>query len=55
VTDISAADQPREAIPLAVAHLVSEASVGDFVALMKPRVMSLVVFTLLGALADARR
>ena len=28
-------------------HLVSEASVGDYLALMKPRVMSLVVFTAL--------
>jgi protoheme IX farnesyltransferase len=53
VTDISAANHPREAVPLAVTHLVSEASVGDYVALMKPRVMSLVVFTALVGLMVA--
>ena len=48
VTDMSAVDhraQPRAA--LAAGHGVSEASVGDYLALMKPRVMSLVVFTAL--------
>jgi protoheme IX farnesyltransferase len=45
VTDISAADPQRKIAPLASPVLVSEASVGDYLALMKPRVMSLVVFT----------
>ncbi len=35
----------REVAPLAPAGLISEAGVGDYLALMKPRVMSLVVFT----------
>jgi protoheme IX farnesyltransferase len=47
VTDISAADPRSEPVPLAPAQRVSEASVGDYLALMKPRVMSLVVFTAL--------
>jgi heme o synthase len=54
VTDISALDHyraPQE--PLAAGSLVSEASVGDYVALMKPRVMSLVVFTALVGLVVA--
>jgi heme o synthase len=43
MTDITAVDQnPRTA-----GFAISEASVGDFIALMKPRVMSLVVFTAL--------
>src|SRR6202020_1980296 len=37
----------------ATAFAVSEASVGDYVALMKPRVMSLVVFTALVGLMVA--
>jgi protoheme IX farnesyltransferase len=45
VTDISAADRREKAAPLAPAGLISEAGVGDYLALMKPRVMSLVVFT----------
>jgi heme o synthase len=52
VTDISAADR-REAAALAPVPLVSEASVGDYLALMKPRVMSLVVFTALVGLMIA--
>jgi protoheme IX farnesyltransferase len=43
MTDIAAADQNPETAVFAI----SEASVGDYVALMKPRVMSLVVFTAL--------
>jgi protoheme IX farnesyltransferase len=52
VTDISAnhTSQPGS---LAALHLVSEASVGDYLALMKPRVMSLVVFTAWVGLAIA--
>jgi protoheme IX farnesyltransferase len=45
VTDISAFDRPVPDSSLAAIHLVSEASAGDYFALMKPRVMSLVVFT----------
>ena len=52
MTDISAATR-REAIPLASVPHVSEASVGDYLALMKPRVMSLVVFTALVGLMVA--
>jgi protoheme IX farnesyltransferase len=52
VTDLSALDSGRPARPLAI-NLVSEASVGDYVALMKPRVMSLVVFTALVGLVLA--
>jgi heme o synthase len=43
MTDITAVDQN----PRAAGFTISEASVGDFIALMKPRVMSLVVFTAL--------
>jgi protoheme IX farnesyltransferase len=43
MTDIAAVDHD----PKSVGFAVSEASVGDYVALMKPRVMSLVVFTAL--------
>jgi len=43
MTDISAVDQN----PRAAGFAISEASVGDYIALMKPRVMSLVVFTAL--------
>jgi len=46
VTDISAVDHRPQPRSLAI-NLVSEASVGDYFALMKPRVMSLVVFTAL--------
>jgi protoheme IX farnesyltransferase len=53
VTDISAGDHRPEVIPLALAPRVSEASVGDYLALMKPRVMSLVVFTALVGLMVA--
>jgi protoheme IX farnesyltransferase len=50
VTDISALDHRAQP---AAARLVSEASVGDYLALMKPRVMSLVVFTALVGLVVA--
>jgi protoheme IX farnesyltransferase len=43
MTDLTAAVPDRQA----TAFVISEASVGDYVALMKPRVMSLVVFTAL--------
>jgi heme o synthase len=43
MTDITAVD-PN---PRAAGFAISEASVGDYIALMKPRVMSLVVFTAL--------
>jgi len=49
MTDIAAADQNSETVVFAI----SEASVGDYVALMKPRVMSLVVFTALVGLMVA--
>jgi protoheme IX farnesyltransferase len=53
VTDISALDDRQPPQSLAALHLVSEASVGDYLALMKPRVMSLVVFTALVGLVVA--
>jgi protoheme IX farnesyltransferase len=53
VTDISALVDRQQAAPLAPVHMVSEASVGDYLALMKPRVMSLVVFTALVGLMIA--
>jgi protoheme IX farnesyltransferase len=53
VTDISAVDLHPPPGSLSAAHLVSEASVGDYLALMKPRVMSLVVFTALVGLVVA--
>jgi protoheme IX farnesyltransferase len=53
VTDISAVDRRPPPGSLAATHLVSEASVGDYLALMKPRVMSLVVFTALVGLLVA--
>ncbi len=53
MTDISAADRRQKVAPLAPAGLISEASVGDYLALMKPRVMSLVVFTALVGLMIA--
>ena len=53
MTDISALDHRPQAGSLAAIHLVSEASVGDYIALMKPRVMSLVVFTALVGLVVA--
>jgi protoheme IX farnesyltransferase len=43
MSDLSAVEENRQT----TAFAVSEASVGDYVALMKPRVMSLVVFTAL--------
>src|SRR5258707_5077475 len=49
MTDITAVDQN----PRAAGFAISEASVGDYVALMKPRVMSLVVFTALVGLMVA--
>ena len=48
MTDIAADQNPETAV-----FSVSEASVGDYVALMKPRVMSLVVFTALVGLMVA--
>ena len=53
MTDISAVDHRQQARPLASPHRVSEAGVGDYLALMKPRVMSLVVFTALVGLMIA--
>ena len=53
MTDISAVDHHSQPGSLAAIHLVSEASVGDYLALMKPRVMSLVVFTALVGLLVA--
>jgi len=53
VTDISAVDHREKVAPLAPTGLVSEAGVGDYLALMKPRVMSLVVFTALVGLVIA--
>jgi heme o synthase len=53
VTDISAVDHRPQPGALPAVHLVSEASVGDYLALMKPRVMSLVVFTALVGLVVA--
>jgi heme o synthase len=49
MTELSAAENNRKA----TAFAVSEASVGDYIALMKPRVMSLVVFTALVGLMVA--
>lgn len=49
ITAITAVDQNSRRVGFAV----SEASVGDYVALMKPRVMSLVVFTALSGLMVA--
>jgi protoheme IX farnesyltransferase len=49
MTDIAAVDPSSETVVLAI----SEASVADYVALMKPRVMSLVVFTALVGLMVA--
>lgn len=48
MTDIAADRSPQTAV-----FAISEASVGDYVALMKPRVMSLVVFTALVGLMVA--
>src|SRR5438552_7725122 len=42
---MSALSHRQQATSLASAYVVSEASVGDYLALLKPRVMSLVVFT----------
>ena len=53
MSDISALSHPQQAPSLAPIHVVSEASVGDYLALMKPRVMSLVVFTALVGLMIA--
>ena len=53
MTDISAVDHHPPPGSLAAINLVSEASVGDYLALMKPRVMSLVVFTALVGLVVA--
>ena len=53
MTDISALDHRPQSGSLPAVRLVSEASVGDYLALMKPRVMSLVVFTALVGLVVA--
>jgi protoheme IX farnesyltransferase len=45
VTDVSAFDHRPPAGALSAIPAVSEAAVGDYLALLKPRVMSLVVFT----------
>ena len=47
MADISVAEHRAQVPPLNYAA-VSEADVGDYVALLKPRVMSLVVFTASG-------
>jgi heme o synthase len=47
MTDIIAADP----IPESASFVISEASVGDYFALLKPRVMSLVIFTALVGMA----
>ena len=52
MTDISVVDRHPQQGSLAI-NLVSEASVADYLALMKPRVMSLVVFTALVGLVLA--
>ncbi len=52
MTDISAAD-PRQDVAALTSPRLSEASVGDYFALLKPRVMSLVVFTALVGLMIA--
>ena len=49
MTDFTAADRNRET----AAFAISEGSVGDYMQLMKPRVMSLVVFTALVGLVVA--
>ena len=53
MTDISAVDHRSQSGSLTTIGLVSEASVSDYLALMKPRVMSLVVFTAWVGLAVA--
>ncbi len=53
MTDISAIEHRPQAGPLAPVAGVSEASVGDYMALLKPRVMSLVIFTALVGLMVA--
>jgi protoheme IX farnesyltransferase len=53
VTDISAVDHREKIAAHAPVLGISEASVGDYFALMKPRVMSLVVFTALTGLVAA--
>jgi heme o synthase len=52
-TSISATDRNGEIARAASVPSVSEATVGDYIALMKPRVMSLVVFTATVGLALA--
>src|SRR5262245_34950496 len=54
MTDVTAVDRQAAAAPARPARIEpSMASVGDYVALMKPRVMSLVVFTALVGLMVA--
>ncbi len=53
MTDISAVDNRPQGGSLSAINLVSEAGVADYLALMKPRVMSLVVFTALVGLVLA--
>ena len=53
MTDISAVDHRSQPGSISTIGLVSEASVSDYLALMKPRVMSLVVFTAWVGLAVA--
>jgi protoheme IX farnesyltransferase len=53
MTPMTTADGSAEALRNPAAFAVSEATVGDYVALMKPRVMSLVVFTALVGLMIA--
>jgi protoheme IX farnesyltransferase len=53
MTPMTTADVSAEALRSPAAFAISEATVGDYVALMKPRVMSLVVFTALVGLMIA--
>ncbi len=59
MTDLSASQNRNDALPMGGAFVgesaygVTEASVSDYVALLKPRVMSLVVFTAVAGMAVA--
>ena len=53
MTDLAAGNDHAELVPLGAVPRVSEASVADYVGLLKPRVMTLVVFTAIVGLAVA--
>jgi protoheme IX farnesyltransferase len=53
MTQVTTVDVSAESVRRPAAFAISEATVGDYVALMKPRVMSLVVFTALVGLMIA--